>query len=69
VEDQPVVCVAAERLRDDLLQLRLDLIDCLPRGEAGAVADSIDMSVDRKGLLTERGIEDDVRGLPADAGQ
>jgi len=69
VQDQPVVSVAAERPGDDLLELSLDLIDCLPRREPGTIADAEDMRVDRKGLLAERGVEHDVRGLTADAGQ
>ena len=64
-----MVRVAAERLRDDFLELGLDLIDCLARREAGAVADAEDVRVDRKGLLAERGVEHDVGGLAADAGQ
>ena len=61
--------VAAERLRNDLFELGLDLIDRLPGREARAVADSEDVRVDRERLLAERGVEDDVGGLAADAGQ
>ena len=59
--------VAAERLRNDLFELGLDLIDRLPGREARAVADSEDVRVDRERLLAERGVEDDVGGLAADA--
>ena len=69
VQDQPVVRVAAEGLRHDLLELRFDLVDRLARREAGAVADAEDVRVDREGLLAERGVEHDVGGLAADAGQ
>jgi hypothetical protein len=69
VEDQPVVGVAAEGPRDDLLELRLDFVDILAGRETGPVADPEDMGVDREGLLAERSIEDDVRGLAADAGK
>jgi hypothetical protein len=69
VKDQPVVRVAAEGLRNDLLELRLDLVDILARREAGAVANAEDMGVDREGFLTPGGVEDDVGGLAADAGK
>ena len=64
-----MVRVAAERLRDDLLELGLDLVDRLARREAGAVADAEDVRVDGERLLAEGGVEDDVGGLSADAGQ
>ncbi len=69
VQDQPVVRVAAERLRHDLLELGFDLIGVLARREAGAVADAEDVRVDRERLLAERGVEHDIGGLAADAGQ
>ena len=55
--------VAAERLRDDFLELRFDLVDILAGREPGAVADSEDMRVDRERLLAPGGVEDDVRRL------
>ena len=61
--------VAPEGSGDDLLQLGFDLIDTLPGREASAVADPKDVGVDGKGFLAERGVEDDVGGLAADAGQ
>ena len=64
-----MVRVAAERLGDDLLELRLDLVDILARREAGAVADAEDVRVDRERLLAECRVEDDVGGLAADAGE
>jgi hypothetical protein len=69
VEDQPVVRVAAEGLGHDLFELGFDLIDVLARREAGAVADAEHMGVDRERLLAERGVEDHVGGLAADAGK
>jgi hypothetical protein len=69
VQDQPVVGVAAERLRHDLLELRLDVLDGFPGSQAGAVADPVHVRVDRERLLAERGVEHDVGGLAADAGQ
>jgi len=69
VQDQPVVGVSAERLRDDLLEPGFDFIDGLARREAGSVADSEDVRVDGEGLFPERGVENDVGGLAADAGQ
>jgi hypothetical protein len=62
-----MVRVAAERLWHDLLKLGLDDIDGLARREAGAVANPEDVRVDGEGFLTERGVEDDVGGLAADA--
>ena len=59
--------VAAEGLGDDLLEPGLHFIDILTRREAGAVADAEDVSVDREGLLAERGVEDDIGGLAPDA--
>jgi hypothetical protein len=67
VQNQPVVRVAAEGLRDDLLKLGLNLVDILAGRESGAVADAEDVGVDREGFLAERGVEDDVGGLAADA--
>ena len=61
--------VAAERLRDDLFEFELDLERGLAGGEAGAVADAEDVGVDRERLLAERGVEHDIGGLAAHAGQ
>ena len=61
--------VATEGLRDDLLELRLDLLDGFAGGQAGAVADSEDVRVDRERLLAERGVEHDIGGLAANPGQ
>ena len=62
-----MVRVAAEGLRHDLLELGFDLVDILAGREAGAVADAEDVGVDRKGFLTEGGVQHDVGGLAADA--
>jgi len=59
--------VAAEGLRDDLLELGLNLVDILAGCEAGAVADAEDMRIDRKGFLAERCIQDNIRRLAPDA--
>jgi hypothetical protein len=69
VQDQPVVRVAAEGLRDDFLELRFNLVDRLAWSETGAVANAEDMGVDRECFFAERGVEDHVRGLAADSGQ
>jgi len=69
VKDQPVVCVAAEGLRHDLLELGFDVIDGLSRREAGSVADAEDVGIDRECLLAERRVEDHVGGLAADTGK
>ena len=64
-----MVSIAAEGLRDDLLELRLDLVRRLARREAGAVADAKDVRVDGECLLAERRVQHDVGGLAADARQ
>ena len=64
-----MVRIAAEGLRNDLLEPGLDFVDRLARREAGPVADAEDMGVDSEGLLAESGVEDDVGSLPADAGK
>ena len=60
--------VAAEGLRDDLVELRFDLVDILAGREAGAVADPEHMRVDRECLFAKGGVEHDVSGLAADSG-
>jgi len=69
VQNQPVVGVPPERLGDDFLELCLDLVDRLSRRQTGAITDSENVSVDRKGLLAESRVENDISGLAADAGQ
>ena len=64
-----MVRVTAERLRDDSVELGFDLLRRLAGREAGAVADPEDVGVDGEGFFAERGVEDDVRGLAADAGK
>jgi len=69
VQDQPVVRIAAERLRNDLVELGLDLVGSLAAREAGAVADAEHMGVDCERLLAPRGVEHDIGGLAADPGE
>ena len=64
-----MVSVAPEGLRDDLLELGLDIIDIFTRSEAGSVADAEHVRVDRERLLAERRIENDVGGLATDPGK
>ena len=61
--------VAAKGLRHNFLELQFDLERILARGEAGAVAHTKDVRVDREGFLTESGVEHDVRRLPSDTRQ
>jgi hypothetical protein len=61
--------IAAEGLGNDPFELRFDLVDSLAGRETGAVADSEYVGVDGEGFLAECGVEDDVGGLAADAGQ
>jgi hypothetical protein len=63
VQDQPVVRVPAKRLRDDLLELRLDLVDRLAGRKTGAVAHPEHVRVDRKGFLSESSVEHNVCGF------
>ncbi len=69
MKDQPVVRVAAEGLGHDLVEPGFDLIGCLARGEAGAVAHTEDVSVDGEGLFTPGGVENDVGGFAPDPRQ
>jgi hypothetical protein len=69
VKDQPVVSVPPERLGNDPVELRFDLIGCFSRSQPGSVADPEDMGIDRKSLLAKGGVEDDVGGLPAYSGK
>ena len=60
---------AAVGLRRLPVEDRLDLVDGLAAGEAGAVGDPEDVGVDREGLGAEGDVHHHVRGLAADAGQ
>ena len=51
-----MMSVAAEGLRHDLLELRLDVVDRFAGRQAGAVADTEDVSIDRESLLAEGGV-------------
>ena len=64
-----MVCVAAERLRDNLVELGFDLVDGFARCQPRSVADPEDVRVDREGFLAERRVEDNVGGLAADSRQ
>ena len=61
--------IAPEWPRDDLLQFCLNLVDRLSRREAGSVANAKDMGIDRKCLLAESGVENDVRCLATNSGK
>jgi hypothetical protein len=69
MQDQPMVRVAAKRLRHQFLELGLDHIDIIAGREAGAVADAEDVGVDCERLFAERSVEHDVGGLAANARQ
>ena len=64
-----MVSVAAERLRYNLLELGLNLIDVFAWRETGPVGDAKHMRVDGERLFPKGGIEDDVCGLSTDTGQ
>jgi hypothetical protein len=69
VQNQPVVSVAAERLRYQLLELGFDLFRGFSRRQPRSVAHAEDMSVDSECLFAKRGVEHDICGLAADAGK
>jgi len=69
VQDQPVVGIAAEGLRHDLFELRLDFLHRFARREAGAIADPEHMRVDCECLFAEGGVEHHVGGFAADPGK
>jgi len=69
VQDQPVVRVQPERLRNDLFQFELDFEYILARGEAGSVAHPEDVRVHGEGFPVESRVENDVRRLPPDTRQ
>ena len=70
VQDQPVVRVAcgipAARPSSILSSTGAHR---LARRKAGAVGDAEDVRIDRDRLRAERRVQDDIRGLAADAGQ
>ncbi len=53
----------------DLQQFRFDGVDVLPGRQSRAVRDPEDVGVDGDRRFAERGVQHDVRGLAADAGQ
>jgi hypothetical protein len=53
MQDQPMVRVAPEGLRHDLLELGFDLVDRLAGRETGTIADAEDVRVDGKCFLAE----------------
>jgi len=61
--------VSAEGLRNDLLELRFDLVDGLAGRESRAIADAEHVRVDGERFLTECGVEHDIGCLSADARQ
>jgi hypothetical protein len=63
------MCVAAEGLGHDLVEPGFDLIGCLARGEAGAVADAEDVGIDGERLFAPGGVENDIGGFAPDPGQ
>jgi hypothetical protein len=69
VQDQPVVRVAAEFLRNACLEAAFHREHVLAGREAGAVGDPEDVRVDRDRRLPERGVEHDVRRLATHARQ
>ena len=64
-----MVRVAAKGLGGDPVQLLLHCIDRLAGREAGAVADTEDVRVYRKGFRAERAVHHHIGGLAAEARQ
>jgi CysZ protein len=69
VQDQPMMGMALALRRHHGVEHLLDLGRGLAGSEAGPVADPEQMGVDGDGRLAEGGVEDDIGGLAADAGQ
>ena len=68
-QDQPMMGVLQILLRNDLIELVLDLIGRLAGGQAGAVGNPKNMGVDGDGGLAEHGVENDAGGFAPDSGQ
>ena len=69
MQDKPMVGVTFILRRHDLLQFRFDVERGLAGCQPGPIADAEYMGIDRDRRLAEGNIEDDIRGLAADAGQ
>src|ERR1044072_814259 len=69
MQDQPMMRMELVCVRHNLFEVQLALERRQSRRHGGAVADAKDVRVDRDGLLAERDVEHDVRGLAPDAGQ
>ena len=64
-----MVRVAPKFFGHEFQQAKLHLDDVFARCDAGAIGDAEDMGIHCDRRLAEGGIQDDVRGLPADTGQ
>jgi hypothetical protein len=69
VQDQPVVCVAAKRLRDDPLQFGFDIVDRPAWSKARSITDPEYVCVDGEGFLAKRRVENNIGRLASDARQ
>jgi hypothetical protein len=63
------MCIAAERLGHDLLELGFDFIRRFARREAGTVTDSKNMRVDGERFFPERSVEHHIRRLAPHSGE
>src|SRR5271166_6745389 len=69
VQDEPVVRMRQEPLRNDAHELVLDFARSLAGSDPEAVGDAKDVRVDRYRRFAEGGVEHDVGALAADARQ
>ena len=67
MQDQPVVGAVPVFFWRDAFEAGFDLVGRLAGREAGAIGDAENMRVNGDGRLAERFVEDDIRGLAANA--
>ena len=69
MQDQPVMCAKFIRVWCRPLQAGFDLVGVFAGGQAGPVGNPENMRIDRDCGLSERLIQNHVRGFAADAGK
>jgi hypothetical protein len=69
MQDEPMVRVQLELVRDLFLQRQLDCQNVLSGGQIGPVADAKNVRVYRDRLFAEGHVQHDVGGLSSGAGQ
>jgi hypothetical protein len=64
-----MVRVSPERLWHDPFEPGFNFVDCLAGRHSSPVAHAEDVRVDGKGFLSESCVQDNIGGLPANAGE